>query len=54
MGDVEELITIAKELKFQSDAFVPISEMIISYAEEFNFEQIMQLAKKLDNVAEDQ
>jgi len=53
MGDVGELTKIGNELKSQSDAFAPVSEMIVSHAEEFNFEEILQLARELDNIAED-
>ncbi len=52
MGDVGELTKIGNELKSQSDAFAPVSEMIVSHAEEFNFEEILQLARELDNIAE--
>jgi hypothetical protein len=52
MGDVWELTKIGNELKSQSDAFAPVSEMIVSHAEEFNFEEILQLARELDNIAE--
>jgi len=53
MGDVGELTKIGNELKSQSDAFAPVSEMIVSHAEEFNFEEILQLARELDNIVGD-
>ena len=52
MGDVGELTKIGNALKSQPDAFSPVSEMIVSHADEFNFEEILQLARKLDNIAE--
>ena len=48
MGDVMTLTTIAEELKANSDTCKPISDRIVQLAEDFDFDEILKLADKLD------
>jgi HPt (histidine-containing phosphotransfer) domain-containing protein len=47
MGDVSQLKTIADQLRSQGEAFAPISDKIIQFADEFDFDGIATLADKL-------
>jgi HPt (histidine-containing phosphotransfer) domain-containing protein len=49
MGDVLEIKSIAAELKSRSDDFAPVCDKLIQLADDFDFDGILKLAKKLNS-----
>ena len=48
VGDIATLNAIAREIKTQSDACVPLGKQMVQLAEDFDFDGIQQLADALD------
>lgn len=47
MGDVNQIASIAKELKSEKDVLSPLCDQIIQLSEDFDLEGILKLANEL-------
>jgi hypothetical protein len=50
IGDISELVSIAEELKFKSEAFAPYREKIVRLADNFDFDGILKLAEEMEKL----
>ena len=48
MGDVMQVASIAKELKFENDALTPFCDKLIQLSEDFDLDGILKLANELN------